>query len=242
MAGPLDRTWFNALVDDDGSGTTGTIWEKSQVDGLMDAVDAALATVPTAPVPPSSVTPAGSDKQVQFNDAGVLRGDAGLTYDKASRQLAAGAIVFPTTAVPSANLTTLDDYREGAWTPAITGSGGGSGQTYTSQIGSYQKIGRWVTANFYVIVNGAGTLSGDVRITGLPFPHDNAGLSPCAVLWHNSGVQYINVLGELDPGTAYLRLMALGTAAFSIAIAPMPASAVIGGFTVAGSIRYPTLN
>jgi len=38
----LDRTWFNALVDDDGSNTVGTVWNKAQIDALLDSVDAAL--------------------------------------------------------------------------------------------------------------------------------------------------------------------------------------------------------
>jgi hypothetical protein len=40
----IDRTAFNALVDDDGSGTTGTPWEKARIAGvILDPVDAALA-------------------------------------------------------------------------------------------------------------------------------------------------------------------------------------------------------
>jgi hypothetical protein len=35
----LDRTWYNSLVDDDGSGLTGSVWDKADVDALMDAVD-----------------------------------------------------------------------------------------------------------------------------------------------------------------------------------------------------------
>jgi len=38
----LDRTWFNALVDDDGSNTVGTVWNKAQIAALLDSVDAAL--------------------------------------------------------------------------------------------------------------------------------------------------------------------------------------------------------
>jgi hypothetical protein len=45
MADPLSRAWFNTLVDDDGSGNVGTVWNKGQVDGLMDTVDAALVPV-----------------------------------------------------------------------------------------------------------------------------------------------------------------------------------------------------
>lgn len=36
----LDRTWFNALVDDDGTNTVGTVWNKAQIDALLDSVDA----------------------------------------------------------------------------------------------------------------------------------------------------------------------------------------------------------
>jgi len=43
----LDRTWYNTLVDDDGSNTVGTIWNKAAVDSLMDAVDAAIPILPT---------------------------------------------------------------------------------------------------------------------------------------------------------------------------------------------------
>jgi hypothetical protein len=41
----IDRTWYNALVDDTGSGTTGTVWNKAQINGLLNSIDAALATV-----------------------------------------------------------------------------------------------------------------------------------------------------------------------------------------------------
>jgi hypothetical protein len=44
---PLDRTAYNTLVDDDGSGTTGTIWSKARVDDILDAVDAYLLLLPT---------------------------------------------------------------------------------------------------------------------------------------------------------------------------------------------------
>jgi hypothetical protein len=38
----LDRTWYNTLVDDDGTELTGSVWDKADVDSLMDAVDAEL--------------------------------------------------------------------------------------------------------------------------------------------------------------------------------------------------------
>jgi len=41
----IDRTNYNALVDDDGSGTLGSVWNKQQIkDVLLDPMDAALLT------------------------------------------------------------------------------------------------------------------------------------------------------------------------------------------------------
>jgi hypothetical protein len=66
----------------------------------------------------------------------------------------------------------LDDYEEGTWTPVIGGSGGESGQSYTNQIGLYTKVGKIVTASFLCILSAKGTITGDVRIKGLPFTAD----------------------------------------------------------------------
>lgn len=43
----LDRTWYNTLVNDDGSGMTGSVWDKEDVDALMDAIDAEIARLDT---------------------------------------------------------------------------------------------------------------------------------------------------------------------------------------------------
>jgi hypothetical protein len=39
----LDRTWYNTLVDDAGDGMSGSVWDKADVDSLMDAIDAEIA-------------------------------------------------------------------------------------------------------------------------------------------------------------------------------------------------------
>jgi hypothetical protein len=38
----LNPAWFNALVDDDGSGLTGTVWNKAVIKGLTDNIDIEL--------------------------------------------------------------------------------------------------------------------------------------------------------------------------------------------------------
>jgi hypothetical protein len=39
----LDRTWYNALIDDDGSNTVGTVWGKDDIKNLLDSVDVEIA-------------------------------------------------------------------------------------------------------------------------------------------------------------------------------------------------------
>lgn len=43
----LDRSWYNSLVNDDGSGKTGTIWRKEDVGALMSAVDEEILRLDT---------------------------------------------------------------------------------------------------------------------------------------------------------------------------------------------------
>lgn len=49
----LDRTWYNALIDDDGSNTVGTVWGKDDIKNLLDSVDAEF----TAQLTPFTWTP-----------------------------------------------------------------------------------------------------------------------------------------------------------------------------------------
>ena len=46
----IDRTWFNNLVDDTGTGTTGTVWNKAAISGLLDAIDALFPALAWTPI------------------------------------------------------------------------------------------------------------------------------------------------------------------------------------------------
>jgi len=78
-------------------------------------------------------------------------------------------ITFPSTQSASSDANTLDDYEEGAWTPAITFGGAAVGVTYTTQSGTYTKIGNLVTVTYDLILSAKGSSTGAVRITNLPF-------------------------------------------------------------------------
>ena len=72
-------------------------------------------------------------------------------------------VQFPATQSASTDVNTLDDYEEGTWTPSLGGTA-----TYTSRTGSYTKIGRLVTLDWFMNVNVIGTGS-TYAISGIPF-------------------------------------------------------------------------
>jgi len=64
----------------------------------------------------------------------------------------------------------LNVYEEGTWTPALQDSSASDaeGQTYSFQLGYYTRIGRVVFISGYISMTSIGTLSGSVRLAGLP--------------------------------------------------------------------------
>jgi hypothetical protein len=82
---------------------------------------------------------------------------------------ASGGIKFPATQISSANANALDDYEEGTWTMGVAFNGASVGLTYSTQAGTYTKIGRQVTLNGRISLSAKGSSTGEARITGLPF-------------------------------------------------------------------------
>jgi hypothetical protein len=80
-----------------------------------------------------------------------------------------GQVKFPAIQVPSADVNTLDDYKEGIWTPVLDFGGASVGITYSSQSGIYTKIGSLVFINVLIVLTNKGVSVGDAHITGLPY-------------------------------------------------------------------------
>jgi hypothetical protein len=80
-----------------------------------------------------------------------------------------GQLKFPAAQSPSADANTLDDYEEGTWTPSVGGSA-----TYTTQNGTYTKVGRAVHIACDMTINAIGTGNTNT-ITNLPFTVSSSG-------------------------------------------------------------------
>lgn len=79
-------------------------------------------------------SPSGSDTQVQFNDAGVLAGDAGLTYNKTTDVLTAGGVTITGTGVSA--LDVAGGINAGSGNVALVGTDGRITKLSTTEIGN----------------------------------------------------------------------------------------------------------
>jgi hypothetical protein len=132
-------------------------------------------------------------------------------------------VQFPAVQAPSTNANTLDDYKEGVFTPTANGI------VFSSASATYVKIGRSVTVNFTVVV--PATADGSAfHVVGLPYaPDANAG-----VAFGNTGYA-AGLLAQATTGNTYLGFTNLGGSAFIT-------NANLSGQTVYGTVHYTTAN
>lgn len=115
------------------------------------------------------VTNLDSDKVDGKHSTDLLLLDGTQSMAAALNLGATGQIQFPAVQNASASANVLDDYEEGTWTPTVTSAGGGT-PTYTTQSGSYVKVGKKVTITGTVTLATKGTLAaGAASIASLPF-------------------------------------------------------------------------
>jgi hypothetical protein len=66
-------------------------------------------------------------------------------------------------------------YEAGTWTPALNFNGGTTGITYSTQTGTYLRIGNLIQYNIAIVLTSKGTDTGLAQITGLSItPGDNS--------------------------------------------------------------------
>lgn len=137
------------------------------------------ATTPLAGTEVLPIVQSSTTKQVSV---------ANLT---AGRSISALSVAFPATQSASSDANTLDDYEEGTWTPVIGGTNSATGQTYSTQSGTYTKIGRQVTITFQATLTALGTISGQQVLTGLPFLIPASGTSSGTLAWSYGGLSSV---------------------------------------------------
>lgn len=81
-------------------------------------------------------------------------------------------IDFSATADATATSELLADYEEGTWTPVLS-DGTNNATMSASTAGSYTKIGNTVFYRARVRLTSLGSVSGNIRVTGLPYTVTN---------------------------------------------------------------------
>lgn len=169
----------------------------------------------------------------EFRVTGSFRCTSGIYVD--------GGVYFPSTANPSMGSTTLDEYREGIWTPVIGGTTSQTGQAYSIQVGWYIKKGKEVTAGFYAVLTNKGTITGGIQISGLPFTSDSTAnvFAVAPVTWYSLNTTWYTITMELAPNSTAALLRGISSASGAAASS---GGMVTGDLTAAsqfiGTITY----
>jgi hypothetical protein len=176
VEGPASATADAVAVFD---GTTGKLLK----DGTGTVTAGKFAPTANTVTGNGMFLPAGDT--LAFSTAGAERlrvdssGNVGIGLTPTSRNNTRLQIVdgigFPATQVASTDANTLDDYEEGTWTPALTGSTGGAYGAAVENAGSYTKIGNIVTVIATLHWTSQTTAySGLLLISGLPFANNGS--------------------------------------------------------------------
>lgn len=102
-------------------------------------------------------------------NTGTLISASTIGVGGATPSASGAGITFPATQSASSDANTLDDYEEGTWTPTLSFGTLSTGITYGTQVGNYQKVGKWVTITFNVELTNKGSATGGARVSGMPF-------------------------------------------------------------------------
>jgi hypothetical protein len=119
-------------------------------------------------------------------------------------------ITFPATQSASSDANTLDDYEEGTWTPEMSFGNDTTGITYSTQVGTYEKIGRQVTLRCQVTFTNNGSGSGIAKLSGFPFTLLAASNAAAAFSIFTdvtlSGTYYASAVPQASSTFAYFRM------------------------------------
>lgn len=157
-----------------GNATTAAAVAVGGITGLGAGVGTFLATASSANLAAAVSDETGSGALV-FAESPTLvtpKSSTTIGVGNATPSASGAGITFPATQSASTDANTLDDYEEGTWTPVLSCTTVGDlSITYSSQSGTYTKIGRMVVVNCIIATSAFThtTASSTIKITGLPF-------------------------------------------------------------------------
>jgi len=102
----------------------------------------------------------------------------------------------------------LDEYEEGSFTPIIGGSSSNGSLSYTTQSGTYTRIGRAINFNLVVVASSGVTGgSGTLQIDGLPFSARASSSGQVYGWYGNASIGYFFNLTSYGTATQTIKLL-----------------------------------
>jgi hypothetical protein len=147
-------------------------------------------------------------------------------------QVGATGVAITSAGISLAGGSPLSSYLENqSWTPGIKFGATVSGIAYTSQVGTYTKVGNVVYVNYLVNLSTRGSSTGAAVFTGLPVQAGNV-LPTAIVDWANftSSMLYVQLTGTPNTTTAVIKGMtASATSLQSMTMAQFAENSIIQG-------------
>lgn len=133
-------------------------------------------------------------------------------------------------------------YTTGSWTPTLQGSSATGAPTYTTQIGSYEQIGRLIICRFTIVTSALGSPTGNMQIGGLPFTsanvsNDNGQGFITNMIGVTLDSSYVTLTAIVAPNSAVAMLFEIGSGQSGQAV---PVSKFASGTTLEGCLIYHT--
>lgn len=98
---------------------------------------------------------------------------------------------------------TLDTYDEGTWTPQLRFGSASTGMTFTTQTGTYIKIGKLVWIYGTLVLSAKGSSTGTADISGLPFTAANG--PPFMARWVTTATSFTSFFLTPTSSTLVIR-------------------------------------
>jgi hypothetical protein len=213
---------YTALVSGDDCGAIGFYGADGTSDILAATIRAQVDGTPGAnDMPGRLVFSTTSDGSASPTEA------CRITSDKYLRMASGtGGIQF---GGDTAAANALDDYEEGTFTPAVSGTTTAGTGTYSIQVGRYTKIGNRVYYNIYLAWT-AHTGTGNLRLISMPFTSNSTAnnISAAAVAVSNLALTAGNVaVAYVSPNSAQINILQYPTGGGGLTEVAMDTAATI---------------